>query len=61
MPIIRKVFDVDPVRTTKFSLYIGGSLQTAESVCGPNQFRSQYLSKADPLALSRLQDEMQRA
>ncbi|KAF8746019.1 hypothetical protein AX14_004306 [Amanita brunnescens Koide BX004] len=57
----RAIYDKDPVRTTPLSTFVANSLREAEAICGPMQFHSNYLAKADPTVLKQIQDEIANA
>jgi len=54
----KAIYDKDPVRTTPLSTFVADSLREAEVICGPAQFHSNYLAKADPTVLKQLRDEI---
>lgn len=48
----------DPVRTIQLTAYVAAALQEAEMTCGGAHIFNQYISKADPILLKQLQDEL---
>lgn len=56
-----QLYDNDPVRTTKLTMYIAGCVQDAGMACGgPANLQAMYLTKADPTVLNQLQAELAR-
>lgn len=58
---IIQVYDRDPVRTVQLGAFIGVHIREAETMCGPDWFRTECLAKAEPAVLKQIQDEVTRA
>jgi hypothetical protein len=56
--LVIQVYDRDPVRTMQLGAHVAASLRQAESICGAEAFRVNYLGKADPATLKQIQDEL---
>ncbi|KAK2466318.1 hypothetical protein APHAL10511_001960 [Amanita phalloides] len=54
----KAIYDKDPVRIAPLGSFVANSLREAEAICGPAQFHSNYLAKADPTVLKQIQDEV---
>jgi hypothetical protein len=55
---VPQMYNNDLVRTTQLTPFVAARLREAEAACGPQVFQAQYLSKADPLVLKQIQDEI---
>ena len=49
-----QMFNNDPVRTVKLSTFIKEMLEKAQTVCGPQNFNNQYVSKMDATVSGQL-------
>ncbi|TFK75774.1 ARM repeat-containing protein [Pluteus cervinus] len=56
----KALYNQDPVRTVRLNTYIGNHLREAETTYGPQLFHANFLSKADPVVLKQIQDELSR-
>jgi hypothetical protein len=56
--LVIQVYDRDPVRTIQLGAHLAANLRQAESICGAEAFRVNYLGKADPATLKQIQDEV---
>ncbi|KAI0638247.1 ARM repeat-containing protein [Trametes polyzona] len=55
----KAVFENDPVRTTRLTLYVGERLREAEAACGgAAELQTRYLAKAEPLLLKQIWDAL---
>ncbi|KIY74164.1 ARM repeat-containing protein [Cylindrobasidium torrendii FP15055 ss-10] len=52
------LWDNDPVRTVKLSLFVGQKLREAEMIYGSDTFRAQFLATADSTVLAQIEKEV---
>jgi hypothetical protein len=57
----RAAYDLDPVRTSKLTEFVGASLRDAEAVLGGTQGLQPFLASVDPAVMKQIQTELARA
>ncbi|KAF8623412.1 hypothetical protein AX15_006355 [Amanita polypyramis BW_CC] len=57
----KATYEKDSVRTVPLNTFVANCLREAEAICGPAQFHSNYLAKADPMVLKQIQNEVSKS
>jgi len=57
----KTIYEEDPVRNAPLTSFVANSLREAEALCGPTQFQSIYLAKADPTVLAQIQNDVAKS